>query len=407
MTAPLTLRVHTAHDIAAIPPTQWASLRGSAFTEWPFLHALEASGALSPRAGWQPSHLIAQSASDGSDGGDLIAAAPMYIKGNSNGEFVFDHSWSDASHRLGAPYYPKAIIAAPLSPVTGPRALAAPHIDPSQAVDALGRAARDLAGSYGLSGVHWLFTTAGEAEALQRLGYQVRLGVQYHWLNRGYAAVDDWLSNFKSKRRVSIRRELREVAALPLSIEVWEDDQLDDAAMRLAFRLYRSTIDKKVWGRQYLNEAAFVAWGRAWRQRLLMVVAREGRGGDVVAGSFFVKEGDALFGRYWGCLREVPFLHFALSYYEPIRLCIARGWSRFEAGAQGEHKYERGFAPTLTYSAHHLSHPTLWRAVCQFLDQERAAVVEELVGMCEASPCRQVQAEAERVREAAARWVRG
>jgi uncharacterized protein len=388
MTEPTPLRARVIHDLTRVSPADWDSLRGSAFTEWAFLRAFETSRVVSARAGWQPHYLLLE------EGDRLIAACPMYLKGNSNGEFVFDHSWAGAAQQLGVAYYPKAIIAAPLSPVPGPRILIAPDADAARATAALARLALDLTRDMGLSSIHWLFTTPGEADTLRGLGYSVRLGIQYHWHNHGYATFDAWLETFKSKRRRTIRRERRDLAALQLSYEIWEGDRLDDDAMRLAFRLYKTTIDKKMWGRQYLNEAFFLALGRSWRHRLMMIVARAPDGapnsGEVIAGAFFIHEGGALFGRYWGCFQEVPFLHFELSYYLPVALCIERGWSRFEAGAQGEHKYERGFAPTLTYSAHAIHDPRLSAAVRHFLDQEGPAVIAECEGMSAASPCRTV-----------------
>lgn len=386
---PQNLTARILQNISRVAADDWKQLNGSVFTDWTFLGALEDSKTVANVTGWKPQHLVLES------DGKLVAAAPMYLKSHSGGEFVFDHSWASAAEQMGISYYPKGLVAAPLSPVTGPRVLVAPGFDAGLAARVLGALASDLTRDLGLSGVHWLFLTEEEAARLSGIGYGTRLGIQYHWFHRGYTRFDDWMDEFKSKRRRTMRRERKDLAALGLTIDILEGDQLDDDAMRLAFRLYKTTIDKKVWGRQYLNEDFFIRLGRTWREHLLLILARDPATNDVIAGSFFIHGDGVLYGRYWGCFTEVPFLHFELSYYKPIELCIERGWTRFEAGAQGEHKYERGFAPMLTYSAHKLHNPRLGRAVAQFLEEEGQAMRAELEQMRAQSPSRAVQAMAQ------------
>jgi hypothetical protein len=301
-----------------------------------------------------------------------VAAAPAYSKTDSNGEFVFDFSWATASERVGIPYYPKLVLAAPLTPATGRRFLVLPGEDVAGRTLELARGALELAHAESLSSVHVLFPTAEEAAALESLGFAVRHGVQYHFLNEGYRSPDDVLQRFNSKRRHQLKRERRTPGEQGIELRVLRGEALAEADPRETFRLYRSTVEKFAWGRQYLTPAFFVRVLDQFRHRVELVQAR--RGERVVAQAFNVANDRVLYGRYWGCFEEVPFLHFNVCLYAGMDETVRRGLLRFEPGAGGEHKLVRGFTPRLTYSAHALFHPALDRAVREFLAHERAAV---------------------------------
>jgi predicted N-acyltransferase len=364
---PTQLRVH--RSIAEVPESAWNALvdaEAAPFLEWSWLEALESSGSVSPRTGWEPRHLTLWR------GNRLVAAAPAYAKFDSNGEFVFDFSWATASERVGIPYYPKLVVAAPLTPATGRRFLTAPGEDRAGRLLELAQGALELAHAEGLSSVHVLFPTAEEAAAIEPLGFAVRHGVQYHFLNAGYRTPDDVLQRFNSKRRHQLRRERRAPAEQGIAVRVLRGEALAEADPKETFRLYRSTVERFAWGRQYLTPAFFVRVLERFRHRVELVQAR--RGERVVAQAFNVAGDQVLYGRYWGCFEQVPFLHFNVCLYTGMDETVRRGLVRFEPGAGGEHKLVRGFTPSLTYSAHALFHPGLDRAVREFLAHERAAI---------------------------------
>jgi len=364
---PTQLRVH--RSIAEVPESAWNALvdaEAAPFLEWGWLEALESSGSVSSRTGWEPRHLTLWR------GNRLVAAAPAYAKSDSNGEFVFDFSWATASERVGIPYYPKLVVAAPLTPATGRRFLVLPGEDRAGRVLELARGALELAHAEDLSSVHVLFPTAEEAAAIEPLGFAVRHGVQYHFLNAGYRTPDDVLQRFNAKRRHQLRRERRAPAEQGIEIRVLRGEALGEADPKESFRLYRSTVVKFAWGRQYLTPAFFTRVLERFRHRVELVQAR--RGERVLAQAFNVASDQVLYGRYWGCFEEVPFLHFNVCLYAGMDETVRRGLLRFEPGAGGEHKLVRGFTPSLTYSAHALFHPALDRAVREFLAHERAAI---------------------------------
>ena len=364
---PTQLRVH--RSIAEVPESAWNALvdaEAAPFLEWGWLEALESSGSVSSRTGWEPRHLTLWR------GNRLVAAAPAYAKSDSNGEFVFDFSWATASERVGIPYYPKLVVAAPLTPATGRRFLVLPGEDRAGRVLELARGALELAHAEDLSSVHVLFPTAEEAAAIEPLGFAVRHGVQYHFLNAGYRTPDDVLQRFNAKRRHQLRRERRAPAEQGIEIRVLRGEALGEADPKESFRLYRSTVVKFAWGRQYLTPAFFTRVLERFRHRVELVQAR--RGERVLAQAFNVASDQVLYGRYWGCFEEHPFLHFNVCLYAGMDEVIRRGLVRFEPGAGGEHKLVRGFTPSLTYSAHALFHPALDRAVREFLAHERAAI---------------------------------
>lgn len=368
---PLQLKVH--RGIAEIPEAAWNALLdedSTPFLEWAWLEALESSGSACEESGWHPRHLALW------QGNRLVAAAPAYLKDDSFGEFVYDWSWATAAERVGFPYYPKLILAVPFSPATGPRVLVARGEDRQMRFEAVIHGALELARAEGDSGLHVLFPTPAEAAALEAMGFGIRHGVQYHWENRGYRSLDDFLGELTSKRRNQIKRELRGPATQGIEIRTLRGPELSGIDPALAHRIYASTVDKHVWGRRHLTPAFFERVFERFSHRVEYVQATRGR--KVIAGAFNLASAEALYGRYWGALEEHPFLHFNVCIYHPVEQAIARGVERFEPGAGGEHKLVRGFEPALTYSAHWIFQPALDRAVREFLAHERAAIAQGL-----------------------------
>lgn len=369
-----TARLRSIHEV---DPAEWDALvdaggdEACPFFEHAFLSSLEDSGCVGSHAGWHPRYVVVRRA------GRLVGGVSLFRKDHSNGEFIFDWSWADAAHRAGLPYYPKLIVAAPFSPVGGRRFLLAEG-EGAAARDALLNATRDVAEDEPATGVHWLFTTGSEAEALSGHGLAVRHTHQFQWRNEGFRDFDDFLERFRSKRRNQIRRERRRVRESGVVTRVLEGDALGPEHARLCWQLYVSTVDKFFWGKRYLNERFFQLLVERFAHRLLLVVAE--RDGQVLAGTVNVRRDPVLYGRYWGCFDEdVPNLHFEVCSYAGIDAAIERGLGRFEAGAGGGgHKWGRGFLPTTTYSAHEIYLPPLDRAVRMALAEERADLAHQL-----------------------------
>lgn len=359
--------------MSAVPRAEWDALGGVSrhpFLSWAWLTALERTGCASAKTGWTPHHLTFW------ENGRLVAAAPAYVKEHSEGEFVFDHGWASAATRARIRYYPKLVVAVPFTPATGPRLLVRAGADRARLLRALAEGLWHLVETSKLSGAHVLFPEPAEAEALVTEGLAHRLGLQFQWHNRGYGSFDDFLARFSSKRRNQIRRERRALAEQGVRIETIGGSALDRDAARAVFVFYASTVAKFPWGRRYLCEAFFEEVCRTMPGSIELVLARRERGGPPIAGAFNLVGDGTLYGRYWGAIEEVPFLHFNVCYYAAIESCIARGFRRFEPGAGGEHKLVRGFEPTLTHSVHLLADGRLDRAVRDFLARERDAVRE-------------------------------
>lgn len=361
------VRIHGS--IREIPEAAWNALDGAdeaPFLSWAWLDALEQTGCVGEDAGWIPHHLTFWR------GDTLEAAAPAYVKDNSEGEFVFDYAWASASHQIGAPYYPKLVVAVPFTPATARRLLVRRPEERTALLPVLADALRKLVAALKLSGAHVLFPTAEEAAGLAAAGMAHRYGVQFQFENDGYATFDDFLARFNAKRRHQIRRERRELAQQGVSIATLRGAEITPEVVDVMFGYYLATVEKFTWGRQYLNRAFFEDVVARLPGGIEMVLAREGR--RYLGGAFNLAGRRALFGRYWGASEERPFLHFNVCYYHPVEDCIGRGLLRFEPGAGGGHKLVRGFQPTITHSVHHLAHPRLDAAVRDFLARERAAI---------------------------------
>lgn len=365
------------HEITA---AEWDACVGTAdpFLRHAFFSAVEGSGCAARRTGWRPAHLVARR------GGMAVGVAPMYVKSHSYGEYVFDHAWADAYQQAGGRYYPKLQACVPFTPVPGRRLAVAPGA-PDETAAALVAAMERLAAENGFSSAHVAFADASDMATLRNAGWLERHGVQYHWFNRGYATFDDFLGTLSSRKRKQIKRERRTVAESSVTVHMLTGDDLRPAHWDAFHRLYLQTADRK-WGGGYLNRAFFHQLGRTMGESVLLAMCEDR--GEWVAGALNLIGADALYGRNWGADGSSPFLHFEACYYKAIEFAIARGLSRVEAGAQGEHKIQRGYQPVPTYSAHWIADDGLRRAVAGFLEAERRHMSQAIAELSCALPYR-------------------
>ncbi|HEY0043275.1 MAG TPA: GNAT family N-acetyltransferase [Allosphingosinicella sp.] len=363
--------------VGSFDAAEWDTCAGSGnpFLSHAFLSALEESGSATAETGWHPVP-IAIDAPDGS----LAAVAPAYLKSHSQGEYVFDQGWAQAWERAGGAYYPKLQIAVPFTPVPGRRLLAR---DPADAA-ALIAAAEAVVRQHGLSSAHATFIAEEEVPLFEAAGWLVRTDSQFHWHNDGYASFDDFLAALSSRKRKTIRKE-RAAALDGLGVEHVTGADITEAHWDAFWEFYQDTGARK-WGRPYLTREFFSLLGERMADKVLLIFATfEGR---PIAGALNMIGEDALYGRYWGAVAEVPHLHFEICYYQAIDAAIARGLPRVEAGAQGSHKLARGYRPVPTWSAHFIPNASFRRAVADFLKQEREAVEHEIEALEEMTPFR-------------------
>lgn len=383
---PGTLEARTVKVFSSINDLEaeaWDACAGGddPFLSHAFLAALEDSGSVAPQTGWMPRHLAVM----GDDGETIIGCAPLYLKSHSYGEFVFDWGWADAYERAGGRYYPKLQAAVPFTPVTGRRLLLAPGA-PAEIADLVASAMIQLAEQLKVSSVHVTFPTESEWERLGRLGMLTRTGSQYHWQNPGYTCFDDFLDRLSSRKRKAIRKERAAVTAQSVVLRTLTGADIEERHWDAFYGFYRNTSDRK-WGNAYLNRSFFLRLGEVMADRVVLVMAEDGQGRPV-GGALNLMGGDTLFGRYWGCQERYRFLHFEACYYRAMDFAIARGLKRVEAGAQGEHKIQRGYLPIPTYSAHWIADLRFREAVQRFLADERMAVDHEIRVLSAGSPFR-------------------
>ena len=363
-----------APGVATLDAGQWDALAGGAnpFLSHAFLTALEESGSVGEDTGWTPAPIVVEA----SDGG-IAAVAPAYLKSHSQGEYVFDHGWGDAFERAGGSYYPKLQVAVPFTPVPGPRLLGSSR-------QALLTAIEAVVTQNGLSSAHATFIDNSEVADFAARGWLIRGGIQFHWVNRGYAGFDQFLGELASRKRKQIRRE-RAAALEGLEVRALRGVDIGSAEWDAFWRFYQHTGARK-WGQPYLTRDFFDRLGAAMGESCLLFMAYSH--GQPIAGALNLVGQDTLYGRYWGALEEVPFLHFELSYYRAIEWAIDHGLTCVQAGAQGEHKLARGYEPVLTRSAHFLPDPGFRRAVADFLSREDEMVAAELEWCRDALPYR-------------------
>jgi predicted N-acyltransferase len=351
-----------ASGVAGLNARAWDRLADEhPFVSHAFLAALEESGSVGPGTGWTPAPILIEDESE-----HLVAAAPAYLKSHSRGEYVFDHGWADAWERAGGAYYPKLQVAVPFTPVPGPRLLGS---RPQQLLAAL----EAVTVQNEISSAHITFLEDRDLAEAEQRGWLLRHGIQYHWFNRGYRDFEDFLDSLTSRRRKTIRKE-RSAAREGLEFRALTGPDIGAAEWDAMWRFYQDTGSRK-WGHPYLTREFFDRVGETLGDKLLLFLAY--RLGMPIAGALNVIGPDALYGRYWGTIDEVRFLHFELSYYQAIEWAIGKGLASVQAGAQGEHKLSRGYEPVITRSAHFIPNPSFRRAVSNFLDEERDAVAAE------------------------------
>ena len=380
----MVLSVRAVDSLREIGEATWqrfANLEGSPqdpFLSYAFLNALEQSGSVSAEVGWLPYHLVLED-----EAKQPLGVMPLYLKGHSQGEYIFDYSWADAFERAGGRYYPKMLSAIPFTPATGRRLLVAS----SEHESALVAGAAQIASEMNISSVHLNFLDQAAWQRRGDEGWLLRTHKQYHWQNQGYKTFDDFLDCLSSKKRKNIKRERRDALANDLEILRLTGAEITEAHWDAFYQFYIDTGSRK-WGSAYLTRSFFSLVGAAMAEDILLVMVR--RDGRYVAGAINFIGGDCLFGRNWGCIEHHPFLHFEVCYYQAIEFAIEHGLSRVEAGAQGEHKLARGYMPSHTYSAHWIVHDGFRDAVGRYLEEERTHIAEEIDYLEQFSPFKAV-----------------
>ena len=369
VTAPAT--IETVSSLKDVPKAAWDALANPAaraydpFLSWDFLEALEASASVRAEAGWQPAHLTLKR------DGALCGVMPAYLKGHSQGEYIFDHAFADAYMRAGGRYYPKLLSAVPFTPATGPRLLAPTAEDRGLLAAGAVQAAQQM----GLSGANLNFLTEADAEEAEAQGYALRYGEQYHFEDKGYDDWDGFLGALASRKRKALKKERGAIAASDLSIEWITGSDIEERHLDAFWWFYQDTGARK-WGSPYLTRTFFTLIAERIPERILLILAR--RGEDYIAGALNMIGGETLFGRYWGCTEHVPFLHFELCYYQAIDFALEHGLKRVEAGAQGEHKIARGYEPVVIRSAHLMTDPGFQTAIEDYLDREKRQIEADI-----------------------------
>ncbi len=377
---PVTVNLLGAIDEVSAAAWDACAGPGNPFVSHAFLSALERSGSAVPEQGWQPHHLVVPDR----DGG-LLGAVPLYFKNHSYGEYVFDWGWADAYERAGGRYYPKLQVCVPFTPVTGRRLLVRPGAEAESVSAALIAGLIEVAKRTRVSSLHVTFCEQGEWARFGDAGFLQRSGRQFHWENQGYDSFEAFLASLNSRKRKMIRKERRKVAESGITLRALVGEAIEPRHWDAFHRFYLSTADRK-WGNPYLTRDFFHRLGETMSERVVLVVAEDR--GEMTAAALNLLGDDALYGRNWGALRDYRFLHFEACYYQAIDFAIEHGLARVEAGAQGEHKIQRGYMPVETYSAHWIADPGLRDAVENYLDHERREIAYEITGLATYGPFR-------------------
>jgi predicted N-acyltransferase len=357
--------ISSIHDI---DKDSWNTLFGHdyPFLRYEFFLAMEDSRSTCSDTGWTPHHLIVN------DGNTLVAAMPLFLKDHSYGEYVFDWGWADAYHRSGLQYYPKLLNAIPFTPATGPRWGISPQYDKTQTLKILFDAIETEASRLKISSCHYLFTKERDNSLLEQQHYLKRTGCQYHWLNQDYQNFEDFLSTFNSRKRKNLKKERQKVIAQNITLEVKEGHEITQDDWQHFYLFYHLTYFKRSGRQGYLTEEFFPLLAQLMSEAIVMVQAQ--KSDEVIAAALYFKDSDTLYGRYWGCNKEYDQLHFEACYYQGIEYAIRNKLKRFDPGAQGEHKIQRGFTPVPTYSYHWIKHDEFRDAIKHFLRSEERQI---------------------------------
>lgn len=370
--------------ISEIPKNQWDALAqplATPFMEWEWLNNLESSGSATQKTGWQPCHLTVWRDRQ------LIAAAPLYIKSHSYGEFVFDHQWADLSHRLGVRYYPKLLGMTPFTPAVGYRFLIAPNEDEDRITELMIAAIDHFCDRNHLSGCHFLFVDPDWRLMMEKQGFNSWLHHSYIWTNQGFNHFDDYLAVFNANQRRNIKRERKAVTQAGLYIKTLADEEIPHHLFPLIYRFYSSTCDKFYWGSKYLTHKFFEQLYPNYRERVVLIAAyRDENEQKPIGLSFCLRKGDNFYGRYWGAFQEYDCLHFEACYYQPIEWAISQGITMFDPGAGGQHKKRRGFPATANHSLHRFYHPRMNQIFSHYIDEVNQMEQEEIEAMNEDLP---------------------
>ena len=378
--------VSWVHKIAEIPQTAWDILAlplKTPFLEWQWLNNLETSGSATPRTGWQPCHLTVwrEPIADGSRKAarSLVAAAPLYVKGHSYGEFVFDHQWADLAYRLGVEYYPKLLGMTPFTPAAGYRFLIAPDENEEMLTGIMVEAIDHFCERNRLSGCNFLFVDPHWRPMIEKYGFSGWLHHSYIWSNKDFQTFDDYLKIFNANQRRNIKRERKAVTKAGLTIKTLAGEEIPHYLYSYIYRFYSSTCDKFYWGSKYLTKKFFEQLYPHYSQRVMLVAAySEDDSHKPIGMSFCIRKGDNLYGRYWGCLQEYDCLHFEACYYQPIEWGISKGIRMFDPGAGGSHKRRRGFPATPNYSMHRFYNQRMNKILDHYINEINFSQQQEI-----------------------------
>ncbi len=362
-------KIRRISSLKEIDPVQWNALGDpeNPFTDHEFLYSLELSKCVGVDTSWQPEYLISE------DGEGLHSCIPLYHKYDSYGEYVFDHAWANFFSQNGLSYYPKGLVAYPFTPVNGRKIFRRDNVTLEDALDVLLPELLKQSKKDDLSGLHFLFLEKEEANALAARGFSTRITHQFHWKNKEYSSFENFLGDFRSKKRIQIKKERETIGKEKIRILIKEGKEISESDMDRIYSFYTDTYSRK-WGSPYLNRKFFKLAREKFSDRIVLFLAEQH--GEIVAGTFNLRKGKKLYGRYWGSIGHYPFLHFECCYYSPIEYSIANGLEIFEAGAQGEQKFLRGFPAVPTYSSHFIFHEGARNAIERFLESERIHMKE-------------------------------
>lgn len=372
------LHISFVQSLEEVTAVEWDICNSACnpFTSYAFLHALEQSGSVGDGTGWSPYHMLVRNG--GMTDATVVACMPLYLKGHSYGEYVFDHGWADAFERAGGQYYPKLQSCAPFTPATGPRLLinngrAPEHHNTLEL--ALLNGLQQITQKLGLSSAHLTFLPEEEAITAGKSNFLVRHDQQFHWYNRDYSSFDAFLAQLSSRKRKQIKKERRAVTETDISIETITGQEIKESHWDAFYQFYIDTGARK-WGQPYLTRSFFSAIGKTMPEKVVLFMCK--RAGRYIAGALNFLGPDILYGRQWGCIEDHPCLHFEACYYRAIEYAITNKLSCVEAGAQGAHKLARGYEPVRTFSAHYIHNESFQTAVAHFLEQEREGIAGEI-----------------------------